>query len=209
MAMPTTELPEFRDWSIAAVRLLQGVVYADDERTWSLLLSSQPQLVAHFARLGLLLVIDEPEGMAYLRQLTDDELPDGYDSLPKLFRRTRLGYSETLLCVLLREELHRFEEEDLHNERCVVEAATLFERWRILSPAQHDEVRARRELSLALAKLNELGFVRKFGDEPETWEIRRILKARLPVAELESLKTKLLSAAGRRRDGGSPGESDG
>jgi len=41
----------------------------------------------------------------FMRQLTEDELPDGYDRLPKVFRRTRLGYDETLLCVLLREEL--------------------------------------------------------------------------------------------------------
>src|SRR4051794_38731296 len=127
--MPTTELPEFREWSVAAVRLLQGAVHADDGRVWELVLSSGPQLAGCFARLGLLMVVDEPEGLAYLRQLRDDELADGYDRLPKLFRRTRLGYDETLLCVLLRDVLRRFEEEDLHNERCTVEFATLFEQW--------------------------------------------------------------------------------
>src|SRR5919201_6455978 len=148
--MPGAELPEFREWSVAAVRLLQGVVYADDPVTWGLVVSSQSQLAAYFARLGLLLVVDEPEGLAYLRQLNEDELPDGYDRLPRLFRRTRLGYDETLLCVLLREELRRFEEEDLPTERCVVEAAALFERWRDLFPAQ-DDVQARRGVASAPA----------------------------------------------------------
>src|SRR2546422_151760 len=105
--MPSTDLPEFREWSIAAVRLLQGVVYADELRPWELVLSSQSHLATYFARLGLLLIVDESEGLAYLRQLTDDELPESYDRLPKLFRRIRLGYDETLLCVLLREELRR------------------------------------------------------------------------------------------------------
>jgi Domain of unknown function (DUF4194) len=207
--MPAVELPEFREWSVAAVRLLQGVVYADESRAWEAVLSSQSQLANYFTRLGLLLVVDEPEGLAYLRQLTDDELSDGYDRLPKLFRRTRLGYEETLLCVLLREQLRRFEEEDLHNERCVVEAAALFDRWRTLSAAQQDEVRARRELSSALGKLEDLGFVRRLVDEPEAWEIRRILKARLPVAELEGLKARMLAAVGRRTAGGESGDSDG
>jgi hypothetical protein len=206
--MPGAELPEFREWSVAAVRLLQGVVYADDPVTWGLVVSSQAQLADYFARLGLLLVVDEPEGLAYLRQLNADELPEGYDRLPRLFRRTRLGYDETLLCVLLREELRRFEEEDLHNERCVVEAAALFERWRDLFPAQ-DDVQARRELSSALAKLEELGFVRKFADEPPAWEVRRILKARLPVAELEALKGKLLGAVSRRAGDDQASQSDG
>jgi hypothetical protein len=197
--MPGAELPEFREWSVAAVRLLQGAVYADDPRTWDLVLSAQGQLAEYFARLGLLLVVDEPEGLAYLRQLAEDELADGYDRLPRLFRRTRLGYDETLLCVLLRDELRRLEDEELQ-ERCLVEEGALFERWRGLAPAQYDEVRARRELTSALARLGELGFVRKVGDEPRVWEIRRILKARLPVAELERLKGQLLRARGGEED---------
>ncbi|MFO0800925.1 MAG: DUF4194 domain-containing protein [Gemmataceae bacterium] len=199
--MPAAELPEFRDWGVAAVRLLQGVVYVDEHQPWESVLASQSQLATYFARLGLRLVVDEPEGLAYLRQLTDDEMPEGYDRLPKLFRKSRLGYDETLLCVLLREHLRRFEEEDLSNDRCVVETGVLFDRWRVLSQAQNDEVKARRELSSALGKLEEIGFVRKVSDEPETWEVRRILKARLPVAELETLKAKMVAArppAGRR-----------
>jgi Domain of unknown function (DUF4194) len=196
--MPTAELPEFRDWSIAAVRLLQGVVYADEPRIWEIVMSSQAQLLGHFARIGLLLVVDEPEGLAYLRQLGDDEMPAGYEKLPRLFRRTKLGYEETLLCVLLREVLRRFEEEDLHEERAVVELSALLERWRILTPAQHDDVRAQRELTAALGKLEDLGFVRRIAEEPPTWEVRRILKARLPVAELEDLKRRMLAASDRR-----------
>jgi hypothetical protein len=207
--MSTVDLPEFRDWSLAAVHLLQGVVYADDERTWDLVLSSQSQLVSYFARLGLLLVVDESEELAYLRQLTDDERPEGYDALPRLFRRTRLGWNETLLSVLLREELRRFEDEDLHNERCIVDVEPLFDRWKTLGPAQQDEVRAQRDLASALNKLQDLGFVRKFSDEPETWEVRRILKARLPVAELEDLKARLRSAGERRARDRKASESDG
>jgi hypothetical protein len=180
------------------VRLLQGAVYAEDGVTWSAVLAEEEALASYFARLGLRLVIDEPEGLAYLRQLTDDELPEGADGLPRLFRRTRLSYDETLLSVLLRDELRRFEVEDLDDERCVVEAAALLERWRALVPGQHDEVRLRRQLSGTLARLEELGLVRKAGEKPPAWEVRRLLKARLPVAELESLRARLLEAAGRQ-----------
>lgn len=196
--MANTGLPEFREWSIAAVRLLQGAVYADDARIWNTVLGSQSHLETYFGRLGLLLIVDEPEGLAYLRQAAEDELPEGYERLPKLFRKTRLGYDATLLCVLLREELRRFEEEDVHNERCVVETTVLFDQWMTFFPGQGDQVRQRRELSQAMSKLEELGFISKFNDEPETWEIRRILKARLPAAELEGLKAQLLSAAARQ-----------
>ncbi len=196
----TASLPEFREWSIAAVNLLRGVVYADDARVWDLVLQSRAQLEGHFARLGLLLVVDEAEGLAYVRQLNEDEAPAGYERLPKLIYKTRLGYVPTLLCLLLREELRRFEEEELHSERCVVEAALLFDQWKTFFPPQQDEVAGRKELSAALRKLDELGFIRKFSEEPEAWEVRRILKARLPAAELENLKAQLLAAASRRAE---------
>lgn len=204
--MPSTPLPEFREWTVAAVRLLQGAVYADDERVWELTRSSAVELTTYFARLGLLLVVDESEGLAYLRQMADDERLDGYDALPKLFRRSRLGYDDTLLCVVLREELRRFEDERLDGTRCVVETVALFEQWRQLLPARSEDVRARRELGAGLGRLEELGFVRKCADEPEAWEIRRVLKARLPVAELEILKARLSDARAKR--GVKPGDVD-
>lgn len=173
---------------------------------------SQSPLESFFGRLGLLLIVDEPEGLAYLRQALDDELLDGYEKLPKLFRKTRLGYDATMLCVLLREELRRFEEEDVHNDRCVVETTALFDQWVAFLPSQDDEVRQRREFSKTLATLEDLGFIVKFNksnDEPEAWEIRRILKARLPAAELESLKVQLLSAAGGQAGTDTSSQSNG
>jgi len=207
--MASNALPEFREWSVAAVRLLQGAVYSDDSRIWDILLGSQSHLETYFGRLGLLLVVDEPEGLAYLRQASEDEVPEGYERLPKLFRKTRLGYDATLLCVLLREELRRFEEEDVHNERCVVETAAIFDLWTTFFPSEGDQIRQRRELSQAFSKLDDLGFVSKFNDEPETWEVRRILKARLPASELECLKAQLLSAAEQRAGKDATSESDG
>jgi hypothetical protein len=200
-------LPELEDWSIAAVRLLQGVVYADDGPVWNFVLSHQSRLEEYFSRLGLLLVLDEPEGFAYLRQLEEDELPEGYDRLPKLFRKTRLSYDATLLCVLLRDELRRFEEEDVHNQRCVVATAELFEQWKPLFPQDQDEVRLRKGLETALKTLEGLKFVRLVGEEPAEWEVRRVLKARLTAKDLETLREQLLAAADRRT--GSRRNSDG
>jgi hypothetical protein len=79
----------------------------------------------------------------------------------------------------------------------------------VFFPSQGDQVRQRRELSHALGKLEDLGFISKFNDEPETWEIRRILKARLPAAELESLKAQLVSAAGRQAEDDVSSQSNG
>lgn len=204
-APSTPSAPEFKDWSIAAVRLLQGVVYADDPRTWDIVLRSRSQLDGHFARIGLFLVVDEAEGYAYVRHWSDDECPEGYEQLPKLVRKVPLGYGPTLLAVLLRDELRRYEEEEVHDERCVFEADAVFEQWKAFFPPQHDEVKQRREFAGTLNKLDSLGFIRRFADDPAQWEVKKILKARLPASELENLRLQLVEAAAR---GGQEGDRD-
>lgn len=195
------EYPEFRDWSIAAVRLLQGVVESEDGRVWNLIAANLAQLEQYFARLGLQLVHDESEGLAYLRQFSEDSLPPGYEAIPKLFRLTRMSFGQTVLCVLLRDALRRFDEEETRHDRCVVEESELLDQWKAFFPSQADEVRQLRDLQATLRKLEDHGFVKRFGQEPPGWEVRRILKARLTADELEHLLRQLQSAvAGRESE---------
>ena len=186
------EFPLFQEFSIPAVMLLRGVVYAEEDRAWNLLLSNTSRLSDYFARLGLVLIINESEGMAFLRQMSDEETPEGYDTIPKLFRTSRLSYKQSILCILLRDEYRRFEEEEAHDEKCVVDEAALFEQWKALRLSQGDDVKQLKELRSTCKRLEDFGFVRRFSDDPPDWEIRRILKARLPAADLESLKDQLL-----------------
>ncbi|MDZ4849316.1 MAG: DUF4194 domain-containing protein [Pirellulaceae bacterium] len=184
------------EWSPAAVRLLQGVVYHDDNaKTWDTLLRSISPLTEYFSKIGLLLIVDESEGMAYLRQLDEDELSSERDVVPRLFRRTPMGYETSLLCVLLRDLLRQFEEEDVQNERCVINHDELLAIWKAIFNKQSDEVKLNRSLLSSLRKLEELKFVKQFEDEPPSWEIRRIIKARLPLADLEQLRASLMAAA--------------
>jgi hypothetical protein len=193
-------LPPFREWSIPAVRLLQGVVYSDDTLAWNALLDSQTPLTEYFARIGLVLVVDEADGMAFIRQMADDERDTDYQLIPKLLRRTPLGYDQTLLCVLLRDEYRRFEDEDLDNQLCVVETQSLLDAWKNFFPLDEDEVKLLKRLSAAMNKLADMKFVRKFQDEPEAWEVRRFLKARVSIDQLEGLKHQLELAVQEQGD---------
>jgi hypothetical protein len=191
--MAMSELPEFRERGIAAVKLLQGVVYSDDEEAWSILLNNESDLADFFCQIGLALVIDRGEGLAYLRQFDDDERVGGYERMPRLFRKTPLGYEATLLCVLLRDEYRRFEDEDMDNERCVVTTEAVFDLWKAFFPGASDEVGLRKRLIASFNQLDKLKFVRNIPTESESWEVRKLLKARLTLAELESLRERLAS----------------
>ena len=141
------DLPDYRSWSLAAVKLLQDVVYSTETSVWREVIESQNQLRDYFARVGLAVVVDEANGFAFLRQLDlDDEVVGkDYASLPKLYRQTRLGFGASLMCVMLREELRRFETEEVHSEICAVEEADLFEQWKAFFPSSSDETRQMRE----------------------------------------------------------------
>jgi len=197
-------------WSAAAIRLLQGVLYQDEvPQVWETLLRYSSPVMDYFAIIGLSVVVDESEGMAYLRQLDDEKISDDTASLPRLFRRTPLGYDTTLLCVLLRDTLRQFEDEDLENDRCVISQHELLQLWQAFFPEQHDQVRLDRGLHAALRKLEELKFVRLFQASPPSWEIRRIIKARLPLEELERLRQSLILAVVQRKQAETGGSSSG
>lgn len=184
-------LPEFRERGIAAVRLLQGVIYAEDSPTWAILIEHESDLTDYFVLIGLHLVIDRGEGIAYLKQLDDHERSGGYERLPKLFRKTPLGYDATLLCVLLRDEYRRFEDEDLDNQRCVVSVASLLEVWKAYFPAESDEINLRKALLKTMNSLEKLKFVQSVKANSDSWEVRKLLKARLTIEQLEDLRIRL------------------
>ena len=194
-------LPPAVPWAAAAVRLLQGVVYHDDPGSvWEAILSGITPLSDYFARIGLLLVVSEEDGTAYLRQLDSEELPTEYQHVPRLFRTSRMGFEASLLCVVLRDELRRFEEEIHDDGRCVIAQSQLLSVWQTLIPDESDDVRLNRTLTAQLKKLAEMKFVRQFEQHPPSWEVRRILKARLPLSELSELKHSLEAELARRSE---------
>jgi hypothetical protein len=187
--------PEFSEAGIAAVKLLQGVIYEEDADTWGNLLSNESELETWFYKVGMVVVIDRSNGMAFLRQLSDDERTEGYERLPRMFVRSPLSYDATLGCVLLRDEFRKFEDEDLDNERCVVDAETLFDRWKSFFPAKEDEVSLRKKLVKSLNQLEKHKLIRKLKTDTDHWEVRRAIKARVPIDQLEQLKERLAEHA--------------
>lgn len=179
-----------RPESLAAVKLLQGVIYSSDAQCWQQVLNYRSDLEDYFGRVGLMLVVDENDGFAYLRQSTEEERDSAEVVLPRLFRRTPLTYEMTLLCVLLRDEMRRWEDEDLDNTRCTVTLDQLSAAWKSMQPTEMDDVQSRRSLEATIKKLEAMSFVQKFGGEGE-YEIRRILKARLPLEKLNQLHAQM------------------
>ena len=196
--------PDFHDGSTAAVRLLQGVVYESDGRAWEIVLAHRSRLERYFAFIGMVLILDEPEGYAYLRPLgEEDQAPEGYENLPNLFQKSRLGYSATVLCVMLRDELRRFDDEQVDSTRCVVRKADLYEDWKAFVPENSNEGKLQREFDSAIRTVKDLGFLKSLNPDGDDFEIRRILKARIGVQQLEDIRQLLDDHVANRVSGDS------
>lgn len=179
-----------RPESLAAIRLLQGVVYSSSADAWQQVLTYRSDLQDYFARIGLILMVAEDDGIAYLRQRSDEERDSDGDKLPRLMTRTPLSLNVTMLCVILRDEYRRFEDVDLDNTRCTVTIDALLPTWKSMQPSKHDDVKNRETLVSTMRKVEKMSVVGKFGDADE-YEIKPILKARMPIDSLVELKDQM------------------
>ena len=61
-----------QEWSKAAILLLKGPVYENDDRkTWAILLPCRDNINNYFRVIGLHVLIEEEDGYAYLEQIKD------------------------------------------------------------------------------------------------------------------------------------------
>jgi hypothetical protein len=178
---------EYRELAPAVVRLLQGPVY-DEDPVWKLLVANAAGVQRYLAEIGVELVLDESEGFAYLRE-SDNE---GEEGRPRLLRRMPLSFEVSLLLVILREELDRFDATSADARRLYLSARDLRERIALYFKEKTDQTRLMRELDRYIRQVVELGFLREQssggagGDA--VYEVRRIVKAKVNNELLEEFK---------------------
>jgi Domain of unknown function (DUF4194) len=164
---PTTQL------STVVISLLKGVVYRDThERAWTGLHEHRHQVADHLAVLGLEMIIDETEGYAYLRTV---EAEDDQDR-PRLIARHALSFPVSLLLALLRRRLAEFDATSAE-VRLVLTRAQIAEMLRLFLPETSNEVRLLHRIDAHVNKVVDLGFLRPLRGAPDTYEVRRIIKA--------------------------------
>lgn len=173
MPVDPTASPAPPPLSVAAITLLKGVVYRDtQEQVWRHILALHHPLREHLAVLGLVLVVDEAEGYAYLRSLPDDTEPP----MPRLIARHRLSLHVSLLLAQLRKAVAEFDATSGEG-RLVVTRDRLVEDLRTFLPGTSNEARVVDQIDRTIAKVVDLGFLRPMTGRSQECEVRRIIKA--------------------------------
>ena len=187
--MPVTTQPTPTDPMPAVlVALLKGVVDSEsDPVLWQALLTLHARVRDHVRVLGLDLVVDEAEGYAFLRQrpAADGEVP-----LPRLVPRRPLGYSVSLLLVLLRKRLAELDASG-GETRLILSRAEMAELVRLFHPERTNEARALDRIDAEVSKVVELGFLRRLRGQDDRYEVRRLLKSFVDAQWLDSFDRKL------------------
>ncbi|MET4224047.1 DUF4194 domain-containing protein [Oerskovia enterophila] len=188
--------------SLVVTSLVKGVVYREaGTRTWRDLLALEAQARDFVATLGLEVVIDESEGYAYLRAQPEDE-GDG-TFIPRLVARRELSFDVSLLLALLRKRLAQFDSEG-GDTRLVLTRDEIVDLVRVFLPGSSNEARARDRVEANVRRVVDLGFLRPVPDTPDTYEVRRILKAFVDGQWLADFDARLGEYAAElaSRDGG-------
>jgi len=170
------------------VSLMKGVLYQEsDLGLWQGLLHLQGQVRDHVTVLGLQLMLDEAEGYAYLRQRPAAE---GEPELPRLVPRRQLSYGVSLLLALLSKKLAEADSTG-GGSRLVLRRDDILDMVRLFLPDGTNEARLVDRLDADIARVVELGFLRRLRDSDEAFEVRRILKAFVDAQWLGTFEQKL------------------
>ena len=120
---------------------------SEDLDLWGRLGAEWDRIKNHFFDMGLEVARDDAAGYAFVEQADEtEEDQEEWETrmkhlCPRVLRRTRLSYHQTIFMVLLREELMRFEQEQEEGDHLYRSSQDLREIMLPYYPEMHDEKR--------------------------------------------------------------------
>ncbi len=180
----------------ALVKLLQGVVYSDEEKYWGTIILHQVNIARYFIQMNIELVLNEQEGFTFLRQKISDT-EEKESSVPRLIRKRGLTYEQTLLCVMLREWMEEFDARTTESGKLFVTQKDIRERVEVFFKDPTNKSRLQKQLNACIEQAaNSLGLLKKnredeMDSENTQYEVKRIVKAMISNEVLEEIKSKL------------------
>jgi uncharacterized protein DUF4194 len=160
---------------LVVTHLMKGVVYRDThEKAWQHLVRLVPRVSDYVATLGLVVVVDEAEGYAFLRSKPED--PDDDDSIPRLIPRHALSFHTSLLLALLRKKLAESDAAD-DGYRLILSRDQILDMMLMFMRTSSNEAKITDQIDRTISKVVDLGFLRRMPKQNNQFEVRRVLKA--------------------------------
>ncbi len=181
-----------QDLTSPLIALMKGVIERElSPALWQALITHQSRIRDHVAILGLELMFDDAEGFAYLRQRREEDLDA---ELPRLVPRRQLSYPISLLLVLLRKKLAETDAAG-GETRVVMTGADILEMVRLFLPDATNQAKFQERIDRDIARIVELGFLRRLNAREDTFEVRRILRSFVDAQWLNDFNERLTAYA--------------
>ncbi len=181
------------DLPLAVTQLMKGVVYRDThDKAWQHLQGLLPQVRDYVATIGMIVVVDEAEGYAFLRSRPESE--DDENPIPRLIPRRSLPFQTSLLLALLRKKLAEFDA-NAAETRLMLSREQIADLIRVFLPTSSNEVRLIDQVDATIGRVVDLGFLRKVSGQQGLYEVRRVLKAFVDAQWLADLDGHLAEYA--------------
>lgn len=174
------------------VKLLKGPVEYLDKTNWERMLQYRTELSGFVQRLGLMLVIDEQDGYAYLRHtFTDDEETADVSWM----QRRAYTYDESIMLILLREMMSEFELGESASRELIKKRRELKEYAELFFKENPSRIKFLKEIDRLIDKSEENGFLQLTEDhevaDEQRFRIRKIIKAKVDSEILDQFYQQL------------------
>jgi hypothetical protein len=173
------------------IKLLKGPIEYVEKSSWEKLMQYKVELTTFLQQLGLLLVLDEQDGYAYVKHLQTEE----EESPVTWIQRRSLTYEESVMLVLLREMMAEFEVGEATNRELIKKRREIKEYAELFFKENASRVKFLKEIDRLIDKAEENGFLDKtenhdLADE-QKFRIRKIIKAKVGSEELDQCYQQL------------------
>ena len=186
-----------KPWSQVCIKLLQGPLFRQNvnDKLWEKLEMYESDIQAFFAILGVSVAIDKADGFAFLQQ---NDLNEEDDNVSRLIRQIPLTEEQSFLCILLRDELNKFDNPNNSQNKSsvlILREIELYEQFAMFYTAKTDQITARANFKKNLNRLCELGLLKEQNpddmEKESEYEVRRYVRAKIDSEFCEEFMKKL------------------
>ena len=186
-----------KPWSQVCIKLLQGPLFSQNvnDKLWEKLEMYESDIQAFFAILGVSVAIDKADGFAFLQQ---NDLNEEDDNVSRLIRQIPLTEEQSFLCILLRDELNKFDNPNNSQNKSsvlILRESELYEQFAMFYTSKTDQITARANFKKNLNRLCELGLLKEQNpddtEKDSEYEVRRYVRAKIDSEFCEEFMRKL------------------
>jgi hypothetical protein len=187
MSAPDKILP----YAAVVVKLLKGPVEYVDKNTWEKLMQYKVELTGFLLQLGLMLVLDEQDGFAFVKHsLSEDD-----DAFVSWVQRRSYTYEESIMLVLLREMMAEFEIGEATTRELIKKRREIKEYAELHFKEGASRIKFLKDIDRLIDKMEENGFLQKIENhevaDEQKFRIRKIIKAKVDSEVLENFHQQL------------------